>query len=206
MSSSTHQILCGACRRPVKTIANAKPNHEVTCTGCGRKDRLDKVVATAIPTLRARIAELEQRLEIDPAQPYDGIETRDATIIALETYKENLRDEVVELRAKIAELEADRAEWVEVERLKLHLSEGNICVCPLCAVLSQAAAMIARLVERAEQAERERDALKAALDKDSELLTIAYMDGSHRSTQAHRETIKRLTAERDAAREELAKR
>lgn len=47
MSSSTHQILCGACRRPVKTIANAKPNHEVTCTGCGRKDRLDKVVATA---------------------------------------------------------------------------------------------------------------------------------------------------------------
>lgn len=68
--------------------------------------------ATAIPTLRARIAELEQRLEIDPAQPYDGIETRDATIIALETYKENLRDEVVELRAKIAELEAERAEWV----------------------------------------------------------------------------------------------
>lgn len=52
----------------------------------------------------------------------------------------------------------------------------------------------------------ERDALKAAMDKDSELLTIAYMDGSHRSTQAHRETIKRLTAERDAAREELAKR
>ena len=75
--------------------------------------------ATAIPTLRARIAELEQRLEIDPAQPYDGIETRDATIIALETYKENLRDEVVELRAKIAELEAERAEWVEVERLRV---------------------------------------------------------------------------------------
>lgn len=75
--------------------------------------------ATAITTLRARIAELEQRLEIDPAQPYDGIETRDATIIALETYKENLRDEVVELRAKIAELEADRAEWIEVERLRV---------------------------------------------------------------------------------------
>jgi chromosome segregation ATPase len=75
--------------------------------------------ATAIPTLRARIAELEQRLEIDPAQPYDGIETRDATIIALETYKENLRDEVVELRAKIAELEAERAEWVEVARLRM---------------------------------------------------------------------------------------
>lgn len=69
-----------------------------------------------------------------------------------------------------------------------------------------AAAMIARLVERAEQAERERDALKAALDNDSELLTIAYMDGSHRATQAHRETIKKLTAERDAARDELARR
>ena len=75
--------------------------------------------AATITALRARIAELEQRLEIDPAQPYDGIETRDATIIALETYKENLRDEVVELRAKIAELEADRAEWVEVERLRM---------------------------------------------------------------------------------------
>ena len=75
--------------------------------------------AAAITTLRARIAELEQRLEIDPAQPYDGIETRDATIIALETYKENLRDEVVELRAKIAELEHERAEWVEVPRMRM---------------------------------------------------------------------------------------
>lgn len=84
-----------------------------------RWDQARRKASTAIPTLRARIAELEQRLEIDPAQPYDGIETRDATIIALETYKENLRDEVVELRAKIAELEADRAEWVEVERLRM---------------------------------------------------------------------------------------
>lgn len=92
------------------------PNVTDTMT---RWDQARRKAATAIPTLRARIAELEQRLEIDPAQPYDGIETRDATIIALETYKENLRDEVVELRAKIAELEADRAEWIEVERLRI---------------------------------------------------------------------------------------
>lgn len=54
--------------------------------------------AATITTLRARIAE-------DQAQ-----------IAALTTYRENLRDEVVELRARIAELEAERAEWVEVER------------------------------------------------------------------------------------------
>jgi len=55
--------------------------------------------------LRARIAELEARLEIDPAHPYDGIAARDATIEGLQ--------------GQIAELEADRAEWVEVERLRM---------------------------------------------------------------------------------------
>lgn len=71
-----------------------------------------------------------------------------------------------------------------------------------------AAAMIARLVDDLEAMTNARnDALSLIemLEQDnSELLTIAYLDGSHRSTQAHRETIKRLTAERDAAREELA--
>lgn len=51
-----------------------------------------------ITALRARIAELEARLEIDQAHPYDGIAARDATIAALE---------------------AERAEWVEVERLRM---------------------------------------------------------------------------------------
>ena len=60
----------------------------------------DKAAAT-ITALRARIAE-------DQAQ-----------IAALTTYRENLRDEVIELRARIAELEAERAEWVEVERLRM---------------------------------------------------------------------------------------
>lgn len=51
-------------------------------------------------------------------------------------------------------------------------------------------------------------AVKAALADDSEMLTIAWMDGSHRSTKAHRETIAGLRAELDAARaalEEIAK-
>lgn len=104
--------------RLVATLGETDWGPNVTDT-MTRWDQARRKAATAIPTLRARIAELEQRLEIDPAQPYDGIETRDATIIALETYKENLRDEVVELRAKIAELEADRAEWIEVERLRI---------------------------------------------------------------------------------------
>lgn len=76
-------------------------------------------------------------------------------------------------------------------------------------ILGEAAATIARLVDDLEAMTNARnDALSLieALEKDnSELLNIAYLDGSHRSTQAHRETIKRLTAERDAAREELAR-
>jgi len=55
--------------------------------------------------LERRVAELEARLEIDPAHPYDGIAARDATIEGLQ--------------GQIAELEADRAEWVEVERLRV---------------------------------------------------------------------------------------
>ena len=50
------------------------------------------------------------------------IEEDQAQIAALTTYRENLRDEVIELRALIAELEKDRAEWVEVERLRM----GNV--------------------------------------------------------------------------------
>lgn len=55
---------------------------------CENDRYLAEYAATAITTLRARIAE-------DQAQ-----------IAALTTYRENLRDEVIELRARIAELEA----------------------------------------------------------------------------------------------------
>ena len=55
--------------------------------------------------LERRIAELEARLEIDPAYPYDGIAARDATIEGIQ--------------GQIAELEAERAQWVEVERLRM---------------------------------------------------------------------------------------
>lgn len=59
-----------------------------------RWDHARRDAAATITALRARIAE-------DQAQ-----------IAALTTYRENLRDEVIELRARIAELEADRAKWV----------------------------------------------------------------------------------------------
>ena len=64
-------------------------------------DRLVEQLGAIIPLLDGWIAE-------DQAQ-----------IAALTTYRENLRDEVVELRARIAELEAERAEWVEVERFRM---------------------------------------------------------------------------------------
>ena len=74
------------------------PNAADTMT---RWDHARREAAAAITALRARIAE-------DQAQ-----------IAALTTYRDNLRDEVIELRARIAELEAERAEWVEVERLRM---------------------------------------------------------------------------------------
>lgn len=61
------------------------PNAADTMT---RWDHARREAAAAITALRARIAE-------DQAQ-----------IAALTTYRENLRDEVIELRARIAELEA----------------------------------------------------------------------------------------------------
>ena len=45
--------------------------------------------------------------------------------------------------------------------------------------------------------EAENAALREALSDDSELLTIAWMDGSHRSTKAHRDRITALIAAGD---------
>lgn len=81
-------------------IASLRGENELKC-GNGMASFALEESTTAITALRARIAE-------DQAQ-----------IAALTTYRENLRDEVVELRARIAELEAERAEWVEVERLRM---------------------------------------------------------------------------------------
>ena len=41
----------------------------------------------------------------------------------------------------------------------------------------------------------ENEALKALRDDDGELLTIAWMDGAHRSNTAHREEVSALKAE-----------
>lgn len=48
--------------------------------------------------------------------------------------------------------------------------------------------------------EVENEALKAVRDDDGELLTIAWLDGSHRSTKAHRERIRELEAENERLR------
>lgn len=51
------------------------------------------------------------------------------------------------------------------------------------------------------KAENER--IKALRDDDGELLTIAWMDGAHRSNKAHREKVAALKAENERLREAL---
>jgi hypothetical protein len=58
-------------------------------------------------------------------------------------------------------------------------------------------AEIARLTADLHAAMNELNACKDALAQDGELLTIAYMDGSHRSTKAHRSRIEALIAAGD---------
>lgn len=46
MSSSKHAILCGACKRQLEAPPDTKPHDQVSCAGCGRSDRFDKVMAS----------------------------------------------------------------------------------------------------------------------------------------------------------------
>ena len=100
MADPTDAELDRLVERNNRYIASLRGENELKC-GNGMASFALEESTTAITALRARIAE-------DQAQ-----------IAALTTYRENLRDEVVELRARIAELEAERAEWVEVERLRM---------------------------------------------------------------------------------------
>lgn len=100
MADLTDAELDRLVERNNRYIASLRGENELKC-GNGMASFALEESTTAITTLRARIAE-------DQAQ-----------IAALTTYRENLRDEVIELRARIAELEAERAEWVEVERLRM---------------------------------------------------------------------------------------
>lgn len=43
---SQHEILCGACKRPAKSVPNPEPHDQVVCTGCGREDRFDNVMGS----------------------------------------------------------------------------------------------------------------------------------------------------------------
>ena len=44
MSSTETIVLCGSCNSAVETVANPEPHDKVTCTGCGKSDRFDKVM------------------------------------------------------------------------------------------------------------------------------------------------------------------
>ena len=42
---NTHTIACGSCKIPAECVANPKPNDDVTCPRCNRRDRFDDVMA-----------------------------------------------------------------------------------------------------------------------------------------------------------------
>ena len=67
------------------------------------------------------------------------------------------------------------------KRMPHHRAENCCNDCPFEQQCDRAEAQAARIAK-----------LEAALGEDSELLTIAWMDGSHRSTKAHRQTIRNL--------------
>lgn len=46
MSSTETAVLCGSCNSAVETVADPKPHDKVTCTGCGKSDRFDKVIGS----------------------------------------------------------------------------------------------------------------------------------------------------------------
>lgn len=43
MSSFEVEILCGSCKCPAQTVADAKPQDKVTCPRCNRSDTIDNV-------------------------------------------------------------------------------------------------------------------------------------------------------------------
>ena len=45
-SSNTNAIACGMCKVAAQTVANPKPNDEVVCPRCKRRDRFDRVMRT----------------------------------------------------------------------------------------------------------------------------------------------------------------
>ena len=45
--TDTH-VICGTCKGEAKTVANPQPDDEVTCSGCGQRDRFEDVYEEAI--------------------------------------------------------------------------------------------------------------------------------------------------------------
>ena len=45
-SSNTHTIACGSCKIAAQSVENPKPDDEVTCPQCSRRDRFDDVIRT----------------------------------------------------------------------------------------------------------------------------------------------------------------
>lgn len=44
--TSTHTVVCGSCKVAAQTVPNPKPNDEVTCPRCHRRDRYNNVMRT----------------------------------------------------------------------------------------------------------------------------------------------------------------
>lgn len=101
------------------------------------------------------------------------------------------------------------AECGEIEAIRAH-AKTIMELAKLTASSKDAAAAmqvaLASLEKRADYIaalKAENEALKALRDDDGELLTIAWMDGAHRSNKAHRGQVAALKAENERLREAL---
>jgi hypothetical protein len=117
MADLTDAELDRLVERNNRYIASLRGENELKC-GNGMASFALEESTTAITTLRARIAELEVEVEVanDPSPycPICGSCGEDGCCSAQRClYSDD------KLMARIAELEADRAEWIEVERLRI---------------------------------------------------------------------------------------
>lgn len=53
----SEKLLCGSCKVPAETVANAKPSDPVTCPKCGRTDRYETAMKSGGEYLASQVGD-----------------------------------------------------------------------------------------------------------------------------------------------------